>query len=176
MSERIFGISPFFSLNDNFELLYGPHLSSRLLPCQEIRDEKIYVGIVDNNILNPKRLLLVDKDRKPIMVHIPSKQETINLEYPGKSGFISFNARNDSTALREYVNQTLKGNYDRRDHLHCAQISDINNSGWKVFWAPLQMTGNLLHVRLVCNKTIIDGSDPKLEDAQQLKTVFKKEC
>jgi hypothetical protein len=177
MSGRVFEISPFASLDEEFRLHYGPNQSETLEPCREIMDPSIKVGLVDNNRINPKRLLLVNKDRNPIVVYRPRSGMIEKVEYPGKSAFLEFGQYSaDRTLVQSIVSSILSVDTDRRDHLHCSYVGDIKNADWHTFWAPLQDFGKALHVRLVADRTIRHHEDPNMEDVEKLAAVFSREC
>ena len=157
MPERIFPLSQNYAINESFELLYGPELSRKLVPCTEITDGDLTVSIVSNNHVKPEKFLIDSAGRKPIRVNIPISGETVSLDYPGKSGILTLGDKLNQRLLERYVSELLDGKYDRRDHLHHAKVSDINEAGWKVFWAPLQLKRNLIHVRIVCESNFVAG-------------------
>ena len=70
----------------------------------------------------------------------------------------------------------LQGSSDRRDHIHCSVASKIQGAGWHAFWAPLQKTGKMLHVRVVAERTLQGNGDPTEEDTQKLAAVFEMKC
>jgi hypothetical protein len=173
--ERIFHLNQYCRINSDFELYYGKDFSKKLLPCKEITDKNLIIGIIDNNNLNQRRLLLTDNDRLPIDVTIPSSGEIVRLVYPGKSAFVNLGEEKSRAFVKEYVNRIFT-EYDRRDHLHCTTVGEIENMGWRVFWAPRQMKKNLIHVRLVSDTTIDHNIDPGLEEATRLMNKFHREC
>ena len=70
------------ALDNQFRL----HILDKILyPCKRINLPNLVIGIVDNNSINPKRLMLIDKDRENIEVFNPFNGEISNLTYPGKS-------------------------------------------------------------------------------------------
>jgi len=171
--ERHFSIDPRFSLDNFFRLHFKS--GAILEPCEPITQHDLTVAVVDNNHLNPHRLLLVPKDREPIRVTLPETQEEKILFHSGKSAFLFLEEGNNHTAMvRSFMNRLVGGFADRRDHLHIATVGQIEGVGWQVWWAPLQMRGNLTHVRIICNSTIESGQKPTLEDATRLANVFEK--
>lgn len=155
----------------------GANQKKILEPCKEILDPQIQVGIVDNNYLNPKRLLLVNKDRTPISVYCPESEETVSVNFPGKSAFINLTQRLAGRALvNQVVTDRLGGEPNRRHHLHFAPIEEVLKADWHTYWAPLQSTGKVFHARLVADRTVRFNEDPTMEDALALADVFCKFC
>jgi hypothetical protein len=174
---RYFRVGDNLELDGNFRLHYGLDQKKVLEPCKEILDPLINVAIVDNNYLNPRRLLLVNKDRAPISVYQGQSEETVSVDFPGKSAFLHLTNCLAGKALVEHtVLNHLEGDPNRRDHLHCTPIKDILNVGWHTFWAPLQNVGKVFHARLVADRTMYFNEDPTMEDANALADVFKKLC
>lgn len=172
--EILHHLRPEYSLDNYFRLHYGEKGEKRLLPCSEIMDTDLTLGIVANSHVNPSRLLLSDKDRTEITVILQENGEEVILPWAGKSGFILLKKQSDPrTYVTNVVRSLLNGNPDRRDHIHIATVGDIQSVGWHVYWAPLQMVGNLLHVRIVAGRTLTQQQDPTLEDATQLATIFR---
>jgi len=165
---------PEYSLDNYFRLHYGEEGEKRLFPCEEVSDKDLTLGIVANSHVNPTRLLLGEKDRVEIQVILQENGQEVVLPWAGKSAFILLKKQNDpKTYVTNVVRSLLNGNPDRRDHIHIATVGDIQAVGWHVFWAPLQMLGNLLHVRMVADRTLVQQQDPTPEDATQLATVFR---
>lgn len=174
MSERFFQLSNDHGLNENFELCYGPDFRSTLKPCQPIYDYDLYLAIVDNNNINPRRLELLPKDRTPINVYVSETGEVYDLEYPGKSAIICFTEKCDRSIVNEIVSNGLGGSPDRRDHLHVASVKSVINAGWIPYWAPLQLESKILHARMVAQTTIDTGSDPSPSEVARLAKAFAK--
>lgn len=170
--ERFFSIDPRYSLDNYFRLHFQN--GTLLEPCEPITQSDLQIAIVDNNCLNPKRLLLVQKDKESICVTIPETQEEKIMRYPGKSAFLFLEKGNAGTAVSDFVKRLVGGHPDRRDHLHITTVGQIKEAGWQVWWVPLQMRGNLTHVRMICDSTISSGQEPTLENAIRLANVFKK--
>lgn len=171
--ERHFSIDPRYSLDNYFRLHFRS--GAILEPCEPIAHTDFVIAVVDNNHLSAKRLLLVPKDREPIRITLPETQEEKMLPHPGKSAFIFLGERQDTaTMVRSFVNRLVGGQADRRDHLHATTVGQITEVGWQVWWAPLQMQGNLMHVRIICNSTIHSGQEPTIDDATRLMNVFRK--
>lgn len=177
MTERYFRVSPLASVDGDFRLHYGHGETSVLEPCKEIYDSSIRVGIIDNNRINPRRLLLVEKDRHLISVYRGESEKTVTCDYPGKSAFIELDKSKSGRALvNSIVSSILAGNPDRRDHLHYASVSNINYAGWHAIWAPLQESGKVFHTRLVADRTMTHYEDPTEADANCLVRAFSKVC
>lgn len=177
MIERFFNVGQNASLDGDFRLHYGAGESLTLQPCQEIFNTTLCVGLVDNNTLNPRRLLLVDKDRTSISVYCANSGETRTLSYAGKSAFIDLDPKKYERAmLGGLVNHLFSKNLDRKDHLHFATVDRIRSVNWHVFWAPLQESGKVFHVRLVADRTLRQGDDPTEEDVVSLAGVFTRSC
>lgn len=174
---RLFRVGDNLSLDEGFRLHYGDRQQNILEPCREILDRNIEVGIAGNNNVNPNRLLLLERDRKPIQITIPQSEETVAVNYPGKSAFLHFAQELSGRALvRHTVTSNLERQPDRRDHIHCSNVGGILNANWHTFWAPLQSNGKVLHARLVADRTLRFNEDPTLEDANELLDVFSKLC
>ena len=171
--ERLHQISDEASLNNYFELCYGLDLSQKLKPLQEIEDKDLVVELIDNNNINPKRLLILGKDYQPITVHVPETGDIIKFNQPGKSGRLCLgNYEYNQSHLNQFLSTEFNVDPNRRHHMHVAQISDINNIGYAVYWAPLQIECLPMHVRIVFQKTIRQGILPNLDDAEKLASVF----
>lgn len=166
MSERLFRVDDQCQLDEFFRLHYPGGV---LEPCQEIYDSRIQIGIVDNNNINPDRLMLNGSDCQPVVVQIPKTGEIVKVREFGKTGIIYFSGRIDVSRFKRQGMFHLGGGIDRRDHLHVANIGQINNVGWRVYWAPLQTTGHVRHSRLVS-----PSGDVTPAEAQALAKVFKK--
>lgn len=175
--ERLFPIDQHISVDESLSLYYGRNKDRILLPCQKIQDKNLNIGIIDNNNINPNRLLLIQRDREPIKVMDPSTSEIYTLSYPGKSAFLYFDkVPPDRFVLHNLVRKLMSNCPDRRDHLHLSTVGRIEKSGWEVYWAPLQMSGKLTHVRLIPNAILINSKDPTIEDAENLKNAFCLVC
>lgn len=170
MSERFFNVGPGCDLDGNFRLYLR---GARLEPCARIEQPDITVGIVDNRTLNPRRLMLVEKDQKPLIVTIPDTQEVQLLPHPGKSAFLVLDEKITKERVHRMVREAMDGEPDRRDHLHTASVRCIEEAGWQVWWAPLPMTGRVTHVRLVANATLWEDG-VSLEDAELLAAAFMR--
>ena len=166
MSERLFSVDDQCNLDESFRLHYAGGV---LEPCQEIYDGKIQVGIVDNNCINPARLMLKGSDYKPIVVQIPKTGQVVTVKQPGKTGVIYFDGLIDVSRFKRHGIFYLGGGADRRDHLHVASVEKINSIGWRVYWAPLQMSGHVRHGRMVSPTGKITQ-----DEAQALAHVFTK--
>lgn len=166
MSERRFIINNQCTLDEHFKLYYPNGIFE---PCQIIQDPKVKIGIIDNNNINPSRLMLKGADYHQIVVHIPKTGEIVKVTQPGKTGIIYLENQIDISRFKKQGLFHLGGGIDRRDHLHIANVGEINRLGWKVYWAPLQMTGHLMHARMVPpNREVTE------KDAQELAKIFKK--
>jgi hypothetical protein len=176
MPERRFNLSPYYDLDNYYRLHCGPQKTTVLLPFQEITTPDLRVGIIDNNGINPKRLLLVEKDRTPVRLYIERTNEELTFTLPGKSAFLFFERTANQGHVGGIVEKMLRGRFDRRDHLHCVGIPEIRRSGWVPFWIPLQMSGNLLHCRLVSEETLNNQRDPGIDEAIRLGQAFVKFC
>lgn len=175
--ERFFRLSNVHGIDNYLQLYYGSQLEKRLQPCAEIKDRGMLVGIVGNGSVRPDQLLLTDRDREPILVTIPETGETCKVYMPGKSGIIILNpSKCGKDELKDIVNNHLGGQYDRHDHLHAATIGNINEAGWNVYWAPLQLERKILHTRLIAKRTVELGLDPSEEDVTALSSSLAKIC
>ncbi len=175
MVERITQLSHNYALDNFFRLRYGVEGANTLMPCEPINDPHLVLGIIDNNNVNPRRLLLLDKDLAPIRVTSPETGKDHALALPGKSAFICFtNEECEEDIVREMVASNLACEPNRRHHLHLATVAKIKTAGWTPFWAPLQLKGNVLHVRMVAQRTIDTLAHPTIDDAQRLAEAFTK--
>ena len=168
MTERVISRDPYYTLDEHFALrLEGGEV---LLPCQEILPH-LKVCIIDNRRINQKINDYFWKDDIPIVVttHDGIKHQ---VSYAGKSGFLDLEKFSISDGVRGFMNRFLQSPSDRRDHIHSATVQEINAVGWRVYWVPLQMTGKLLHIRLVYQLTIDDHTHPTIEEAKHLAGVF----
>lgn len=150
MVDRFFGNSQ-CALDDQFRL----HVQNyTLYPCRRISVADVLIGVVDNNTLNPRRLMVLDKDREKITVFNPRNGKESILEYPGKSAFIY----NDGCKCKIDILGTIGRNTgikpDRRDHLYVARVDEIESADWQVWWAPLQLRGLSMHCRIISLSTI----------------------
>lgn len=168
MSERLFRIDDQCALDEYFNL---HHPDGVLKPCQIILDKEILIGIVDNNTINFNRLMLRGDDYRDIVVQIPKNGEVVKVVEPGKTGIIYFGGQINTSRFRSDGLFYLGGGIDRRDHLHIAKVGDINSIGWKVYWAPLQMSGHMRHVRMV---SLNGNGEVSENEAKALASVFKK--
>lgn len=166
MSERFFNVDDQCSLNESFRLYYP---SGTLEPCEQIYDSAIQIGIVDNGSINPARLMLKESDYQPIIVQIPKTGEIVRVNQPGKTGVIYFDKQIDVSRFKRHGLFHLGGGIDRRDHLHIASVGKINSVGWKVYWAPIQMSGHMRHARMVSANIEVT-----LAEATALAKVFDK--
>lgn len=174
MSERLHQPRGSYGFDGAFRLYYGPELTRQLNPCEPIEDDEMLLGVIGNGTLNPSRLILLERDRKPIYVTGPETHETCSLDLPGKSAIILLDpTKCDKRTTQEIVEHMLDGRYDRRDHLHVATVKDIKSTGWIPYWAPLQLEGKFLHARLVCESSL-EGTDPSEEETTRLAGVFQK--
>lgn len=176
MSERIYwSLNRPYGWDDNFNFRYGEAGQKALIPCQPIQDKGLCLGIVGNSHLRPDQLMVLDRDRSIIKVTIEGSGETVELSLPGKSALIVLEPNIcDRELLTHIVRTDLSGNPDRHDHLYAAKIAEIETTDWVAYWAPLQLSHKLTHVRLVARRTIERGEDPTIEDAQKLIDVFSK--
>ncbi|MBP6891932.1 hypothetical protein KBB92_03320 [Candidatus Shapirobacteria bacterium] len=157
------------ALDNQFRL----HILGKILyPCKRINLPNLVIGIVDNNSINPKRLMLIDKDRENIEVFNPFNGEISNLTYPGKSSFIYY--EECGKKIKDTILQNTGINTDRRDHLYLTSVDKVEGEGWEVWWAPLQLRGLALHCRLIHRATITEQRDPTLEEACRLANAFRK--
>lgn len=155
------------SLDEYFKLYYP---NGVLRPCAVIEDKTIQIGIVDRNInINSKRLMLQEKDYQPIIVYIPKTGEIVKVTQPGKTGLIYFDEQIDVTRFRKHNNYLIDEESVIQDHLYVASVGEINNVGWNVYWAPLQMLGHVRHARMVSASDVVTQ-----DEAQSLASVFKK--
>lgn len=83
------------------------------------------------------------------------------------------NADVNKGMFKKVTSRILGHGTDRRDHLHTAFIDDIKKIGWKVYWAPLQMSGNMLHARLVSPNSK-KGYPISEDEAHSLAEIFGK--
>ncbi len=174
MTERYFQIGDDSVLDEHFRLHYRNE--TRILnPCEVINDGSLEIGLIDNNNLNPKRLLLTEADYQPVKVMIPKTGDIVTLSYPGKSGLLHLEDSLDGNKFRNIAMRFLGRGADRRDHLHVASLRNIESVGWKVYWAPLQMSGHLHHVRLASPNSMF-GNPISEDEAAKLVNVFKKHC
>lgn len=170
MAERVISSDPYHTLDEYFVLRFEG--GEQLHPCQEIQYPALQVCIVDNKRINPRRLLIIaGKDDQQINVTTHDGYcHTLN--YPGKSAFLDAHKFSFEREVQQFMNKLLHVPSDRRDHLHISTVGAINNVGWRVYWAPLQMTGKLFHVRLVCQSTIDGCGNPSIDDAERLASAF----
>lgn len=171
--KRYFTVAPNVQLDSDFCLYYGHNRDKILEPCKEILDPNIVVKIVDNRKIKPKRLMLVDKDMDPIKVRRPDSGEIVSIEDPGKSAFMDLAGNLSGKALLNKAMENLGGVPDRRDFLHSSTVQKINEVDWHVFWAPLQTSGHILHVRMVAGRTLNEFDCPTIFDAERLASAFK---
>ncbi len=168
MANRFFGNEKCV-LDDQFRLhIFGEVLS----PCKRINLPKLVIGVVDNNTINPKRLMILNKDRENIEVFNPLNGKISNLAYPGKSSFIYYEECDKK--IKDTISLSTGINTDRRDHLYLTSVDKVENEGWEVWWAPLQLRGLALHCRLIHRATITEQRDPTLKEACQLANAFRK--
>jgi hypothetical protein len=173
--ERYYQLSKYHAIDSKARLRYGKEFEKMMIPCEPIADEDLSLGIIDNNKLNPRRLLLAPKDRNTILVTIPETGDTCKVDKPGKSASICLTPNDCGPDLvKRMVRDDLSGTPDRRDHIHIATIGKIKAAGWTPFWAPLQLDKKILHVRMVAERTINSGDDPTEEDAIRLAQAFLK--
>ncbi|SRR5258708_966968 len=176
MSERItrFVNKP-YGIDAWARFRYGEDRKNVLEPCKPIQDESLCIGRLDNSVLKACRLMIADYDREPIKVTKLATEEIVQLDYPGKSAFVLLEpAACDKMFIHTTVNDLTEGKKkaDRRDHVHVATVTQIEESGWVAFYAPLQMNRLFDHVRLVSKRTIETGEEPTMDDAENLKSVF----
>jgi hypothetical protein len=174
MSERIKFGNGCYSVDGQYRLHFGSNESEILLPCRRINDPNLLIGIIDNNNLNPKRLLILPKDRAPIRVTIIETGETLQIKYPGKSAFLYLDCNPSKNTVNGIVRYKLKSIPDRRDHLHLSTVEWIEESGWQAWWAPIELGGNLMHVRLIPSSIIDKQLDPTIIEASALSAAFIK--
>jgi len=172
--ERFFRLSPQHSITNYYELICSSPSGEKIKvkPCEPICSPELVIGLVANNNIKPKRLMVRGRDCKPIQVYIPALENTVQVAHPGKSGFISLSNK-AGDPIRSAVETYLDRQPNRRDHVHFANVGNIMNAGWTVFWAPLNEF-KLLHVRIVADRTIQSGNLPSLDDASKLAQVFSK--
>lgn len=119
--ERIFRLSAEHGIDSSFHLFYGHQMEHKLLPCSEILDQDLHIGVIGNNTVKPDRLRLLEKDRGKIQVTIPQTGEVVELLFPGKSGIIILNPDGcGKSEVSDIVQNDMNAVFDRRDHLHVA--------------------------------------------------------
>lgn len=124
------------------------------------------LGLIENNQINPRRLLLLEKDRALVRVTIPETGDECTVPHPGKSALICpVTEECEAELVRSVAAQQLASTFDRRDHIHVSTVGKVKRAGWIPIYAPLQLEQKILHARLVSQRTLDDGSDPTLEDA-----------
>jgi len=120
--------------------------------------------------------LLLPKDRESIKITKLDDNISCAILHPGKSAKICFTPKGCGPEIvKDFVTKDIAGNYDRRDHLHISTVAKIKDAGWTPVWAPLQLLGRILHVRMIAQRTIESGHDPILEDAVNLSRAFTLE-
>ena len=159
---------------DNYaRLRYGESGQNALIPCEPVQDRSLCLGIVGNSKLKIDKLMITDTDRKPIKVTSEATSETVLLTYPGKSAFVIFEPNAcDKSFVKETVTYLLNSTADRRDRIHVATVAEVEEAGWTVFYAPLQLKPIYNHMRIVSKRTIATGEDPTVNDIEKLKSVF----
>ncbi len=170
MALRYFGNRE-YALDDRFNLYVA---GSVLVPCERITSKRLTIGIVGNGTLNPKNFLVLPKDRGVITVTIPDDYTDLVLRHQGKSAFVHVERCVRRHQIADAMAVKTGISVDRRDKLYLATVGDVDDSGWQVWWAPLQMMHLPLHCRLIANTTISSGNDPTMDDAENLNKVFRK--
>ncbi len=173
MATRLeYGYRDRISRNDHKNFL--PAELAHLIPCTQITDPTLSIGIVSNGTVQPRRFSLTSKDRQPIILTGDSER-VFEMRLAGKSAFLYVeNAEPGKDVLSGLVGQSFNREPTRDDHLHLALIGDIHAAGWQVWWTPLPDRNNWTHVRLVANRTEKEGLSPTVEDGQSLAQVFSK--
>lgn len=171
MTDRFFGIEGCM-LDDQFRLHIGNHV---LLPCKRIITGDISIGIVDNKKINPKRLLILEKDKEVITVFSPRTFTEFKIEYPGKSAFLHFEECNCRKNILSSIQAKTDIVPDRHDNLFVATVAEIESAMWEVWWAPLQMRGLPMHCRMIPKSIIEENRNPTVEETIELSRVFKKQ-
>lgn len=140
-------------LDDYFRIHYrnGGSETQILTPGEVITDPNLEICIIGNRSLRPESLLLRPDDHKIISVDIPATGDVVDIDQPGKSGMILFykSGSNGRQRLQNAVLEALNRDHKRQDDGHVAKVRQINDAGWRVYWAPLQDRRMLNHVRLV---------------------------
>lgn len=166
-----------YGFDDSFRLHYSEGGKKTINPLEVIQDKELCLGVIDNSVLKPKRLMVFDKDREPIKVTIPKTGDTIEFGLQGKSAVIIFEPNVcNKEMVKNMVLAIFKFNPSSGRHLHATSVSEIENAGWVAYWAPLQLKHLIDHVRLVAQSTIHQGTDPTIEEAESLANAFKKIC
>jgi hypothetical protein len=176
MSERLFfQVNRPYAVDEHACLRYGEGWQKTLQPCQPIQDESLCIGMLGNKNLQLHRLIIQDYDRAPILVVVNAESgETIALNYPGKSTFVLLvpNAC-DKTFIQNRTHEMFKRDSDRGDHVHVISVQKLLEAGWVPFYAPIQLNKLFDHVRLVFGRTVTQGDEPTMEDAENLKAIFE---
>lgn len=119
--------------------------------------------------------MILDKDRETITVFNPKSGKEISLKYPGKSSFIHNEECGCKIDAQGIIRRNTEMVPDRRDHLFVATIGQIEDAGWQVWWAPLQLRGLAMHCRIIPEVTIMEKRDPAIEEASRLAKIFIKQ-
>jgi len=160
MGERIFWkVNQAYGFDNYLRFRYGEAGEKKLMPCERIEDKSLVVEVLDNSVLKPKRLMLFQKDRQPVLVTIPETGETIVFDMPGKSAKIILTPELcDRRTVKNMVVETF-GSKARRT-LHVACVKDLEDAGWIAYYLPLQLSRLMDRARLVSKRTFkqVDGS------------------
>ncbi len=174
MAERIYReINRSFGVDTNACFRYGDQMEKKLEPAVAIGDKNLCLGVLENSILKPPRLLLFGKDREPIRVSIPSTNDIVEIAHPGKSALVVLQP---NLCDRQSINDiviTIFGKTSTR-YLHVATVGEIEDAGWIPYYAPLQLRGLMDHVRMVAKRTLESSEDPTMEDAENLTKVLTR--
>src|SRR6266404_140886 len=175
MIEIVTRLSQKHAVDNFFRLQYGEGYQKILRPFEPISDDDLLMAIIENKNLVPRRLMLTDRDREVVKLTIPQTSETIEHTLPGKSAVIILERERCSRDFgKKIARQYLSIKPDKDHRLHTATVKEIDDAGWLVHWVPYQLiNGKFLHAQLTAKRTVFNGEDPTITDAESLANAFR---
>lgn len=136
---------------------YSDIASKVLIPSEEINEStyealgKPYILFVGNPRLNLNSFTLRPRDYQSIgNLHIPGRSSLFDFLGTSKLGKPIEELTASPKMIQIVKKNTLNQDSTRSDHLWVANLEDIQNAGFKVYYAPVST--NKLHLRIVWAK------------------------
>jgi hypothetical protein len=108
-----------------------------LEPGKQIKDSHVVIAKVGQQNILPNHLTLKPRDLVPTQVTDESGNPINKPVPPGLSGFLFFSEHEKKDRVREFSLTQLAKDLHTKSRLHIAQVGDIVEAGWKVYYAPL---------------------------------------